>query len=238
MTLIPLDNEARLAQVRAEWLAITRQPAPDEGRFTELRREADAIVASGHWTSGPSDLLSILGRQRDELMHSRLIGWLLVPTNQHGLGRQFLHAFVDHLWPDDELLRSGPVFVETETSRWAADELGDIHAARADVLLRGDGTTLVIENKLDAGEQPDQCERLYWAWADQPVQTRWVFLTPTGRGPVTANSLAARSAWRTMSYADLRDVLAEAVEASGPTSSLGRSSVMQYLATLAGTARR
>ena len=38
--------------------------------------------------------------------------------------------------------------------------------ARADIVVQGDGLIVVIENKLDAGEQPEQCERLYWSWAD------------------------------------------------------------------------
>lgn len=179
-------------------------------------------------------MLSVLGRQRDELVHSRLIGWLLGPTNQHGLGRRFLNAFLDYLWPDERLLPSGPVVVETEMTRSAADELGSMREARADIVLHGDGVTVLIENKLDAGEQPEQCERLYWAWADEPVDTRWVFLTPTGRAPVTATSQAARSAWRTMSYGDVRELLTGAVESAGVSSSTGRSSAMQYLATLAG----
>ncbi len=138
-------------------------------------------------------MLSVLGRQRDELIHSRLIGWLLVPTNRHGLGRRFLTAFLDHLWPDEALLRSGPVFADLEVTGSGPDETGRLREARADVVLRAETLTVVIENKLDAGEQPDQCERLYWAWASESGETRWVFLTPTGRAPVTATSDTASS---------------------------------------------
>jgi hypothetical protein len=181
-------------------------------------------------------MLSVLGRQRDELAHSRLMGWLLVPTNRHGLGRRFLTGFLDHLWPGDDLLRSGPVFVETEVSASALDEAGGARAARADIVLRGDGLTVLIENKLDAGEGLDQCERLYWAWASEPGDTRWVFLTPSGRPPITAVSEAARSAWRTMSYGDLRAALASAIADGSGSEATGRSTAQQYLASLAGAA--
>ncbi len=93
----------------------------------------------------------------------------------------------------------------------------------------------MIENKLDAGEQPDQCERLYWSWAAEPGDTRWVFLTPTGRPPITARSEPARSAWRTMSYRDLRLIVESIVETSATSTSVGRATALQYLAALART---
>src|SRR3954454_6455055 len=88
----------RFEVVRSEWLAITRRRVPDRERFAKVKSEADALVDAGRWMSGPGDILSVLGRQRDELAHSRVIGWLLVPTNRHGLGRTFLTVLLDHLW--------------------------------------------------------------------------------------------------------------------------------------------
>jgi hypothetical protein len=228
---MPLDA-SRFEAVRAEWLAITEVAPLSLERFLVVKGEADALVAAGRWTSGPHDMLSILGRQRDELMHSRLIAWLLVPTNQHGLGRAVLHGFLDRLWPGEALLRSGPVFVETEVSNSAPDDLGARSEARADIILRGEGLTVVVENKLDAGEQPEQCERLYWTWANEPMDTRWVFLTPTGRAPMTARSDAARAAWRTMSYAELRDIVRGAIQAANASATTGRLPAIQYLETL------
>ncbi len=225
------DNE-RFDAIRAEWLAMTRVPPLSNERFADVKREADGLIDAGLWTSGPSDLLSVLGRQRDELSHSRLIGWLLVPTNRHGLGRRFLIGFLDHLWPGEALLRSGPVYVEIEATGSALDDAGTHRVARADIVLRGEGLTVLIENKLDAGEQSEQCERLFWAWAGEPGMTRWVFLTPTGRPPVTATSEAAKAAWRTMSYADLRDTVEWALGGAGSPTSIGHSTATQYLASL------
>jgi hypothetical protein len=219
-------------RVQAEWLAITQHPLPDLGRFSEIKSQADALINAGRWTSGPFDMLSVLGRQRDELVHSRLIGWLMAPTGRHGLGRAFLSGFVDALWPGEGLLRTGPVLVETEVSGMGMDDDGRLHEARADIVVRGDGLTIVIENKLDAGEQPEQCERLYWGWAAEPGDKRWVFLTPSGRVPVTTTSEAARGAWRTMSYRGLRDVVERALDEGASLSATGRPTATQYLATL------
>jgi hypothetical protein len=227
-----MTAEGRFEQVRAEWSAITRRPPVDVERFGHVKSEADALVEAGLWTSGPGDMLSILGKQRDELMHSRMIGWLIVPTNRHGLGRAVLTRFLDALWPADALMRSGPVFVDLEVNASGLDDEGRLYEARADIVLRGEGTTVIIENKVNAGEQPDQCERLYWAFAGDAGDTRWVFLSPTGRRPVTATSDSARTAWRTMGYAELRTIVATAISGAAATSATGRTTAMQYLETL------
>jgi PD-(D/E)XK nuclease superfamily len=171
-------------------------------------------------------------------MHSRMIGWLLVPTNRHGFGRRFLSAFLDHLWPDEALLRSGSVFVDLEMTGAGPDDTGQPREARADVVLRGETLTVVLENKLDAGEGADQCERLYWAWASESGDTRWVFLTPTGRSPVTTTSDAAKAAWRSMSYDDLRGIISKAVSDGQGDASIGRATATQYLWTLTGAPSR
>jgi hypothetical protein len=231
-----IDAQPRFEAVRAEWLAINRLPPLDEERFAAVKREASALVDAGHWTSGPQDMLRVIGRHRDELIHSRLIAWLLVPTNRHALGRAFAIGFADHHWPGESLLSSGPVVVETEVPGAGLDESGQMRAARADIVVRGDSVTVVIENKVGASEQPAQCERLYWAWAGEPGDTRWVFLTPSGRPPSTAVSDAAKGAWRTMSYSELRAIFGAAVNAAAPNATSGRATAIQYLVTLMGRA--
>ena len=106
----------RFDQVRDEWLAITRLPPPDPQRFRRTKAEAEELIAAGLWASGPADMLSVLGRQRDELMHGRMISWLLVPTHRHGLGRAFLSRFLDGLWPGEILMHTGAVVAETEVT--------------------------------------------------------------------------------------------------------------------------
>jgi hypothetical protein len=222
----------RIAALRTEWGATIR-PSVDLGRFAAVKAHADSIIEAGRWTSGPDDLLGVLGRRRDELVHSRVIGWLLVPTNRHTLGRRFLRGLLDYVWPAENLLASGPVRVELEEPRGAFDADGLIRGARADIVLRGESLCLVIENKVDAGEQPDQCERLYWAWSDQAVDTRYLYLTPSGRPPTTAYTAEVKHAWRVISYRDVRRILAASIADAGRDGALtGPSSVLQYLATL------
>lgn len=228
----------RFEQVRQEWLEITHLSPIDALRFEEVKHEADALVVAGLWTSGPGDMLSILGRQRDELAHSRLIAWLMVPTNRHGLGRAVLTAFLDAIWPGEALMRSGPVVVDLEVPGSGIDENGRMREARADIVLRGDGVTVVIENKVDAGEQHEQCARLYWSWAGEPGEVRWVFLTPSGRAPLTTAADPVKSAWCTMSYREFHAVVAGAIAGATPNSSIGRATAIQYLETLTRSVAR
>lgn len=225
--------EPRIDHIRAEWRAVTELPTPSMPRFEQVKREAGDLISAGRWTSGPPDLLSILGRQRHELTHSRVIGWLLNPTGSHELGRAFLCPLLDAVWPGEALMRTGAVIVETEVTSAAFDPDGRLRESRADIVVRGDRLTVVIENKLDAGEGHDQCERLYWGWAAEPGDTGWLFLTTTGRGPVTATSDEARAAWRSLSYEQFRDVLASALDRAASSPSIGRASAVQYLTTLA-----
>lgn len=228
--------DSRLDVIKRQWDAMVRPPV-DGRRFAAVKAQADSIIDAGGWTSGPDDLLGVIGRRRDELVHSRVVGWLLVPTNRHALGRRFLRGLLDHVWPADNLLADGPVRVELEEPRQAVDASGLRRSARADIVLRGEALCLVIENKVDAGEQLDQCERLYWAWSDQPVDTRYLYLTPDGRPPTTAFSAEAKAAWRVISYRDLRQVLATVVaDAERDVVTTAPSSVLQYLATLSHVA--
>jgi hypothetical protein len=227
--------ESRFGTLAKEWLAdVVQARVPAASAFATLMEEAGAIRAAGRWVSGPADLLTVLGRHRDELFHSRLLGWLLNATAQHGLGDRFLRAFLDQLWPDEAVAAGGTVEIELErTQSGISRATGEPVEARADLVLRNESTVIVIENKLDAGEQPWQCERLYWAWAAEPTETRWLFLTPHGRRPTSVSSAEAISAWRTASYVDVHRALTTALGPSLPrATATGRASAIQYLATL------
>lgn len=226
--------EARFEAFAAEWLALVAPTrVPDESAFATFKNEALAIRAAGRWVSGPTDLLTVLGKHRAELFHSRLLGWLLSATAQHGLGDRFLRAFLDTVWPGEAVATDGTLQIELERTQTGTNkQTGEVHEARADLVLRHETVVIVIENKLDAGEQPDQCDRLYWAWEDEPTEVRWLFLTPHGRRPVSTSSDEVKGAWRTASYRDVQKALETALGPSPSLTSMGRASAIQYLATL------
>jgi hypothetical protein len=226
--------EARYALLWSEWLALGPPAVSDLRQFVELEREVADLVELGQWESGPADLLSVLGRHGDELFHSSLIAWLAQPAARHGLGRQFVVRLFDRLWPGEMLAATGPVTTDTEVTNSGTGEDGHTQlASRADVIIRADNLVVVIENKVWAGEQPDQCERLYRSWVGEAQDVRWLFLTPNGVAPTTAVSDAAKRAWCRVSYLDIRAALSDALDAApNREGHLGRATARQYLATL------
>jgi hypothetical protein len=232
--------EERFARLADRWAALARVAGRiDDERFATVAAEARAIVDAGRWVSGPEDLLTILGRQRAELFHSRLLAWLMTPTGKHGMGPAFLRRLLRALWPDEEFGAGGPVVVELEKTRSGVSAIsGKTLEARADVVVALERIVLVIENKVDAGEQPAQCERLYWAWRDSAVDCRWIYLTIGGRPPTTAFSDEALSAWRTLGYAEVSAALDAALdETNRGEVHPGRAAAMQYLTTLRAQTR-
>ncbi len=226
--------EATFGALWSEWLGLNPARIPDEERFAVLEREVASLVERGEWESGPADLLSVLGRHYDELFHNSMIAWLAEPAARHGLGRGFIVRLLERLWPGEGLASAGPVTTYTEVMNSGVGIDGTTQlASRADIVIRADSLIVVVETKVSAGEQPDQCERLYWSWVGKAQDVRWVFLTPSGVRPTTAKSDAAKLAWVTMSFGDVRGALLDAVQASPERDRhLGRQTALQYLATL------
>jgi hypothetical protein len=224
-------DESQIAALATEWRILlaeeqaneTAEVAAWETTMTELRAEHDKLLRDGAWVGGPDDTLSILGIGRKELYHSGLLAWLLDPHGRHGLGSSFL----------EKLLRrctSDPPTSELHLARPALEvRRGD---ARADIVVTGPGLCLVIENKVDAGEQPRQCDRLFESFGGDPGAL-FVFLSPSGRAPETATG-SAQEAFQKMSYADIASMLRDALVRppwKGVTDH-GREVASNYLATL------
>lgn len=106
-------------------------------------------------------------------------GWLA------GLGTSFLEVLMSDLGlPLDGAERA--TVAQEETCK----------DTRADMVLRTPGTTFILEAKVFAREQPEQCERLARGWADEAPTV--VYLTRDGRTPTTA--LEAATVWQTMTW--------------------------------------
>ncbi|WP_437579012.1 PD-(D/E)XK nuclease family protein [Sorangium sp. So ce887] len=216
-----LDAESR-AIVAREHENHVAQVAVWDAKLAEIRAEQEALLRDGHWIGGRDDLLSILGQSRQEPYHATLLAWLLDPQGRHGFGSGFLEALLRRCTADPpaELDRARPAL---EVSRGNA---------RADVVVAGPGLYLVIANKVDAREQPQQCDRLYESFCRDPGAL-FIFLSPSGRAPVTATG-GAREAFKPMSYADIAAMLRDAL-ASAPgkdATAHGREAASNYLATL------
>lgn len=221
--------ETAFRDLDSEWQSLTtplivRPPADVlgwEADVTLLASEQDALVHAGRWVVGADDILSIIRRARHEAHHSAMLAWLLDPLGKHGIGTSLLDRLLRHCGVNDApSLRQARPALEVQRS-----------GTRADIVVSGPGVTLVIENKVDAGEQSRQCDRLYEHFGSDPG-VRFLFLTPTGRTPRTATG-AARAAWAQLSYSVLADMIEDALH--GPTansSASGLSAAANYLLTI------
>ena len=50
-------------------------------QFEAMLDEQRRLMSAGQWVSGPVDLLSIIGRPRQEVYHSAILRWLLDPEH-------------------------------------------------------------------------------------------------------------------------------------------------------------
>ncbi len=201
------QEEALLETVDADWAATcaaieelhaahAHMTAGEwEEQFAALEREELQLRRDGMWVRGRKDFMGVLGIERGELAHSTMIAWLLDPIGSHGLAAAPLTWMLDRaaVTPHGEI-----VDAVVRREAWG-------HQCIADIVVTGGGWRLVIENKVDAGEGRCQCEILYRAFNDD--HTGFLFLTPTGRAPVSCCSEACEEAWRTVGYRDVRALL-------------------------------
>ena len=188
-----------------------------------MRSERDERVAEGHWRSGPRTLLAALGRQDRELALTAGFAWLLRPDGHHGLGSRVLGLVLDHVGLHEAPRRVRDVLREEE--RIVVGPRGEARPTRADLVVYAPTWTIVVEAKAFAIEQPDQLDRLFRGWGDEP-DPRFVFLTRGVREEKTAVDSAGR--WKHMTWRDVARIARMAVdESSAPA-----PGVRDYITTL------
>lgn len=202
-----------------EWRSLASQTQSEATRWEhELAQIADeegTLRAAGHWVHGRSDSLAIIGKQRDELVHSRMIGWLLDPCGHHRIGASLLQAV---------LARVGiPVPSPTALARARVRLEVPIAQGRMDIVVEAPQLYLVIENKVDALEGDGQCA-YYSEHVTHPYR-QFIFLTPDGRAPRDAPE------FHRLSYPDLADTIAATLSGSRAPSAASHVAA-EYLRTL------
>lgn len=188
-----------------------------------MRAVQEQLVNRGAWRGGPRTLLAAIGVQYLELPLTTGLAWLLRPDGHHGLGSSLVVSLLDHLCPEaPRTVDASQVRIVREETR--ADERGE---TRADLVVYGTDWTLVVEAKTFAVEQPEQLDRLYRLWADEP-DPQFVFLTRGNRDQKTAEVSAGR--WTPLTWEQVADIASFAA-----TSRAGVApGVFDYLATLKG----
>jgi PD-(D/E)XK nuclease superfamily len=215
------EAEGQLAQMSEEWNAVFVSSADDQAVLADweqsidsIRREADSLRDQGRWRGGHRTLMHALGIQHREVALTAGLAWLLDPDGWHGLGSRVLSGLLEQIGLPPAV--SYPVSVAVEETRSAGE-------TRADLVVRMPGVTLVIEAKVYAHAQPDPCDRLAGAWAEE--QPTLVFLTLDGRLPGTASASAAL--WRRLAWSQVAAVIANAARRSDYS-----PGVLELLATI------
>ena len=194
------------------------------GAMSEMQHRRDRLVSDGRWLTGPSDFLTIVDRARDENTHSRMLRWLLTPTGRHGLGGGLVRRLIEHCG------RAAPVPLAVTHVRFS-QRTSD--RREADLVVWGESFTLVIENKVNAEEQPCQCNDLYRNFKGE-IGPLFLFLTPDGREPRTATTPDARCAFKTISWRRVRAMIEATLNESRPPAPAADAVdvVVNYLRTL------
>ena len=117
---------------------------------------------------------------RSELKHCSFLRWLLDPRGSHYQGDLFLKRFIERY--SESALNEIPI--DELISCKVKSEDSDYAAGRVDISITGRSFIIVIEAKIDAGEQEAQLKR----YGDISENVVIVFLTKDGRKPTTGNA--------------------------------------------------
>ncbi|PWU48060.1 hypothetical protein DLE60_19505 [Micromonospora globispora] len=192
--------------------------------MSALSAEAAEIKAGGGWRRGPRTVLQAVGLEQSELKLVKLLGWLLSPDGHHGLGSSVVAALLNRL--DIPYVASDEVEVSLEESCF---DPTDSTVTRADLVLRSGKTCVLIEAKVWADEQPEQCDRLGRLWRHE--HPALVFLTPWGDLPKTA--VCSDDSWTAMSWGDIAEIIIEATSVSNQGQNHSQApGVWDYVRTL------
>jgi hypothetical protein len=212
--------QARYEDLARAWAVIQDVHAHDlagwEDRIDAMSSQEATLRDAGQWTHGRDDLLGVIWQHRDELTHSRMIGWLLDPCARHGLGSRVLRLLLRETfpgdWVNDTPLNQARVQLEVPVAE-----------GRMDIVVSAPGLYLVIENKVDAPEGEKQVR--YYIDHVRVPDARFILLSPDGWPAEDAPEC------KPFTYSQVASLLGAALVASNSSAS-GRAAAIEYLRTL------
>ena len=150
------------------------------------------------------NVFSALDICSDEMrLHSRLLATLLNPKASHGLGNEFLKLFLIALGlPEDYITYCKEQIVERPIG-----EVTETTGGRIDIILEDRGHAVIIENKIYAGDQPNQLLRYHNYGVKQFGENNFklVYLTLNGSEPSSDSLGGGHFEFIKLSYA--QDIL-------------------------------
>lgn len=136
------------------------------------------------------NIFEAIGMVRQEIRHSAFLAFLLDPRQTHGLGDTLLRRFLQRVVASAPMSQIPINVIDLDV--WNLDETQVLREwNNIDILLLNEANKLaiIIENKIDAGEQSDQLERYYATVSGR--YPGWnifgIFLSPQGTPPQETN---------------------------------------------------
>lgn len=157
--------------------------------LAKARSSIESAMADKRKRGELFNVFELCGVNHYETMHSSILAEFLSPSGLHGMGDYLLQQFAKCFVIGEY---SNNAEVKTELS----EKIGGQSIGRFDILIQdaSTGHICIIENKIHAGEQPEQLRR-YGRWLDKKAKEscngkRWtvhlVFLTLDGHESETA----------------------------------------------------
>lgn len=153
------------------------------------------------WT-GKFNLFDVLKISRTEIRHSNMLGWLLNPNENHGLGDAFLKGILQCLVENDSNGRYD-VFHVLLMDLYSFSVMREWK--NIDILLTSsdEKTVIAIENKVGSHEHSNQLNRYREILEKEYAgyNRLYVFLTPDGESPSDVEN------WDVLTYNDVVETL-------------------------------
>lgn len=189
-------------------------------------------------TAPDFNIFRLLSEERYEIAHSRMLEELLSPDGSHGQNSLFLDRFLSllHSRAPDEIPSA---VVAQPNDQWRVQREKDTgRFGRLDLVISNPAHRLliVIENKIDAGDQDRQLLR-YFQWLDEQRDYSYktlIYLTPDGReSPDKWSSDSSGAEYMCLSY--VRDIVGWLDECLSEVGAVNvRECLVQYRSTVAG----
>ena len=207
------ELERLLSDARTEQRRALEGFAADD-RLVEVKR----LLAEAGAQAARFNLFELLGLASDEERHSRILGWLFDPAQNHAIGAAFLTGFLAATTAEADKCCIAPAAAPTAGWETTGVQLEWFHQVDdewgyLDILIvnRQKRFLCAIENKIWAAERSDQLTRYRKALeAAYPDYCRHlVFLSPRGTAPDSAEE---RKFWTPVNYTAVLSALDRTIE--------------------------
>ncbi len=207
------ELERLLSDARTEQLRALKRFAADD-RLAEVKR----LIAEAGAQAARFNLFELLGLASDEERHSRILGWLFDPAQNHAIGEAFLASFLAATTAEADKRCIAPAAAPTAGWETTGVQLEWFHQVDdewgyLDILIvnRQKRFLCAIENKIWSAERSDQLTRyrkaLEAAYPD--YRRHLVFLSPRGTAPDSAEE---RKFWTPVKYTAVLSALDRTIE--------------------------